>query len=61
MQLSHVEYFHHVFKTCGPFIFAMEVVIDVFEQEVSGIEGSDNCWGEGDVVHPFYSCFQFNV
>jgi hypothetical protein len=39
----------------------MDVVIDVFEQGLSGIEGSDDCWGEGDVLLPFYSWFPFNV
>jgi hypothetical protein len=29
----------------GPFIFAMDVVTDVFKQELSGIEGSDDCRG----------------
>jgi hypothetical protein len=61
MQLSPAQYVHHVFGTCGPFIFALVVVTDVFEQELSGIEGSDDCWGEGDIVHPIYRWFLFNV
>jgi hypothetical protein len=27
MQLSHVEYFHHVFRTCDPFIFVIYMFI----------------------------------
>jgi hypothetical protein len=60
MQLSPVQYFHHVFRTCGPFIFSMEVVIDTFEQELSWKESSDDSWGDGDVIHPFYTA-GFNV